>query len=294
MAKTCALAPDAVPEFARVERLAQRAITGTEKHDWYRNFLLAKGLTDYRGGYPEQAVEWLNRFAAKRDGNAYDANAFAALAMAQHRLGHAEEARAALVSGRAILVKKPNPEWWYDWLHCEILCREAEGLMGPVTAKELAAEEAALIQGQLAQAREAVRLKPDSGGDLNELAWLLATCSDSKLRDPQQAVTLARKAVELNPKQGNWWNTLGVAHYRAGDAKAAITASHKSMELRNAGDSNDWFFLAMAHWQLGEKDKARELYDRAVKWMDENQPKNEELGRFRAEASQLLELKEKK
>ena len=66
------------------------------------------------------------------------------------------------------------------------------------------------------------------------------------------------------------------------------------MELRKGGDSFDWFFLAMAHWQLGEKDKAREWYDRAVQWMDKNQPKNEELRRFRAEAAELLELKEKK
>jgi hypothetical protein len=50
----------------------------------------------------------------------------------------------------------------------------------------------------------------------------------------------------------------------------------------------------MAHWQLGEKDKAREWYDRAVQWMDNNQPTDEELRRFRVEAAELLELKEKK
>jgi tetratricopeptide (TPR) repeat protein/serine/threonine protein kinase len=290
MAKTCALAPDAVSDFARVERLAQRAVTGTEKKGWYRNYILAKGLTDYRGGHPEQAAKWLKRFAPKPGGNVWDATAFAALALAQHRLGHAAQARAALVSARALLAKKPDAQL-FDWLHCEILYREAEKLMGPVTPKELAA---ALKQRQLAEAREAVRLKPDSADALNYLAWLLATCSDAKLRQPQQAVTLARKAVELDPKQGNWWNTLGVAHYRAGDTKAAIAALHKSMELRQGGDGNDWFFLAMAHWQLGEKEKARELYDRAVEWLEKNQPKNEELRRFRAEASQVLELKVKK
>ena len=36
------------------------------------------------------------------------------------------------------------------------------------------------------------------------------------------------------------------------------------------------------------------MYDRAVQWMDKNQPKNEELRRFRAEAAQLLGLTEKK
>ena len=74
----------------------------------------------------------------------------------------------------------------------------------------------------------------------------------------------------------------------AGDWKAAIAALDKSMELRKGGNSKEWFFLAMAHWQLGEKDKAREFYDRAVQWMDKNQPTHEELLRFRAEAEELM------
>ena len=44
----------------------------------------------------------------------------------------------------------------------------------------------------------------------------------------------------------------------------------------------------MAHWQLGEKEAARKWYDQAVAWMDKNQPNNEELRRFRAEAAELL------
>jgi Tol biopolymer transport system component len=60
------------------------------------------------------------------------------------------------------------------------------------------------------------------------------------------------------------------------------------MELRKGGDSFDWFFLAMAHEKLGDKEKARQWYDRATRWMDKNQPTNEELASFRAEAAQLL------
>jgi tetratricopeptide (TPR) repeat protein len=37
----------------------------------------------------------------------------------------------------------------------------------------------------------------------NELAWILATCPDMKHRDPGRAVSLARKAVELAPENGN-------------------------------------------------------------------------------------------
>jgi tetratricopeptide (TPR) repeat protein len=133
---------------------------------------------------------------------------------------------------------------------------------------------------------------PDTLASMSMLARLLATYPDVKVRNPSRAVELAKQAVELASKEGNYWNTLGVAHYRGGDCKAAVAALEKSMELRKGGDSFDWFFLAMAHWQLGDKEEAQMWYDRAVGWMDKNEPKNEELRRFRAEASQLLELKE--
>jgi hypothetical protein len=62
------------------------------------------------------------------------------------------------------------------------------------------------------------------------------------------------------------------------------------MEVRKGGDSNDWFFLAMAKWRLNEKDEARKWFRKAVGWMEKNQPKNEELRRFRVEAGALLGL----
>jgi hypothetical protein len=55
--------------------------------------------------------------------------------MAHHRLGHADEAHASLGAARRILAKKPQDamhDWsWRDWLHCEILYREAEALLEP-------------------------------------------------------------------------------------------------------------------------------------------------------------------
>ena len=126
----------------------------------------------------------------------------------------------------------------------------------------------------------------------NEYAWFLATCPNSKYVDAPKAVELAEKAVKLSPKDGTFLSTLGVAQYRAGEWQAAIEALEKSMELREGGDASDWFFLAMAHWQLGHKDEARKWYDKAVEWMDKNQPKNEELLRFRAEAAELLGISE--
>jgi serine/threonine protein kinase/tetratricopeptide (TPR) repeat protein len=141
--------------------------------------------------------------------------------------------------------------------------------------------------------REGLETVPDSAELNNNAAWLRATCADASLRDPKQAVTLAGRAVRLAPENGAYWNTLGVAHYRARHWPKVITVLEKSMKLRKGGDASDWFFLAMAHWQLGHKEEARRWHDRAAAWMKQ-QPPNEELGRFRAEAEKLLESKKSK
>jgi serine/threonine protein kinase/Flp pilus assembly protein TadD len=136
-----------------------------------------------------------------------------------------------------------------------------------------------------------VAVVPNNPAFQNQLAWQLATCPDLKLRDPARALQAAKTAVKLAPREGNFWNTLGVAHYRAGDWREAIAAIQKSMDLRKEGDPGDWFFLALAHARLGEKDKARKWYDQAVRWMDEKQSKNPELLRFQAEAAEVLKIK---
>jgi len=146
----------------------------------------------------------------------------------------------------------------------------------------------------LADFNKAIELDPKNSGSWNRLAWLFATCPDPRFRDAGKAVRFAQKAVELAPADGNSWNTLGAAHYRAGEWKLAVDALNKSMGLRKGGDSADWFFLAMAHWQLGDKEQAHKWFDQGVQWMEKNAPQNEELRRFRGEAEQLLGVNKKK
>jgi serine/threonine-protein kinase len=145
------------------------------------------------------------------------------------------------------------------------------------------------LQREAAEAlRKALEVDPENPAVNNELAWLLATSPELGLRDPATAVRLAQKAVEAERKSGNFWNTLGVAHYRYGDVKAAIDELETAMSLRGGGDSFDWFFLAMAHWRLGEHDKAKTWFDRAVQWLDKHRPNDDQLRRFRAEAETIL------
>ena len=133
-AKTCSAAPGAVADFGRVERLAERAVTGTEKHGLYRFLVLAKGLTEDRAGRHAQAVTWLKRFPHVPGEIQFDAIAFAALALAQHRLGRTDDAQASLAKAKAILAENmPDPSKgrpftgnWHDWVHAQVLTREAE------------------------------------------------------------------------------------------------------------------------------------------------------------------------
>ena len=90
-----------------------------------------------------------------------------------------------------------------------------------------------------------------------------------------------------------FWNTTGIVHYRRGDWKAALTALEKAEGLSEGYYKcrND-FFLAMTHQQLGNKDKARACYERAVQWMDKNQSRTPDLPRFRKEAAAVLGLRD--
>jgi serine/threonine protein kinase/Tfp pilus assembly protein PilF len=136
-AMTCSLAPDAVADFGPVKRLARLAVTGTEKHVYHRYFVLARGLTEERAGRHAEAVTWLERFAPTAGGGHWDATTFAALALAQHRLGRTEEAKVSLARAREIVdQRRPDPSGgrlfgsnWLDVLHAQILTGEAEELL---------------------------------------------------------------------------------------------------------------------------------------------------------------------
>src|SRR5262249_5369444 len=73
------------------------------------------------------------------------------------------------------------------------------------------------LPGAVAAYKKAIQLEPKDALAHNNLAWLLATCSDTRLRDPGLAVALAKKAVELAPQNWSCLSTLGVANYRTGD-----------------------------------------------------------------------------
>jgi tetratricopeptide (TPR) repeat protein len=149
----------------------------------------------------------------------------------------------------------------------------------------------------LADYAKAQELAPDSPVEHNALAWFLVTCPEPKFRDPRRAVELAKKGIKLAPKEANFWNTLGAAHYRAGDWQAATLALGKAREYGKGGNAVNFFFLAMTNWRLGQKNEALTWYKKAVEWLENNSellannpPWSDELHRFRTEAEELLQI----
>jgi len=151
---------------------------------------------------------------------------------------------------------------------------------------------------QAARRAVAILEKLSDHPSLGALSWFLATGPFPQLRDPQTAIRLAKQALEQRPQNAYFLGALGVAHYRAGEWKAAIEALEKSTQLDPGGDPSSWLsggdpcrwlFLAMAHWQNGGKQKGRSLYGEAVQRTEKSRSQDEEeVRRFRAEAAALL------
>jgi WD40 repeat protein/tetratricopeptide (TPR) repeat protein len=149
---TCALLPDAGVAPARLVQLAERAAAALPRN---RDSLLARGAALYRAGRWEEALGPLEAALTAPQGarrppprsvrwnpEAFDRTGYELLflAMAHHRLGHADEARQWLDRAARWMEQAPLPKTkeggdnplycWNQRLPHELLRREAETLLG--------------------------------------------------------------------------------------------------------------------------------------------------------------------
>jgi tetratricopeptide (TPR) repeat protein len=144
--------------------------------------------------------------------------------------------------------------------------------------------------------RDSLELVPNQPKADEGLAWLLANCPDSHVRNPEEAIRLARRGIELVPADGHIWQVLGMARYRAGEWTDAVACLERAMTLRGGGEAPDHFFMAMTKCRLGHRDQARSWYQRGIKHMERPESRaglsigNPEVDRLRSEAAELLGL----
>ncbi|APW64287.1 serine/threonine-protein kinase [Paludisphaera borealis] len=150
--------------------------------------------------------------------------------------------------------------------HKLILCRTNQTMLLMGLDRRREAEEA--IQRFLPEAEKLVEDYPafaqyrEAAATVHFLmADLHSASSEEHSDDPALAQTLARRAVELAPESGMARQSLGWALYRTGDWKGCVESFKKD------GEKATDFFLAMAYWRLGDKAKAREVFDRSSTWL---------------------------
>jgi len=128
---------------------------------------------------------------------------------------------------------------------------------------------------------------------LNNLSWGVAAHPGAVPKAYAIAVRQAEAACRLEPDNGLYVNTLGVAQYRVSKYQNALDALKRSDKLNSASKAGrqpaDVAFLAMANFKLGQKDKSQTLLGELRQLM--KQPKwsgNGEAQGFLREAEELL------
>ncbi len=80
--------------------------------------------------------------------------------------------------------------------------------------------------------RMAIRLAPDGPDGYNDLAWVLATCPGTSMRDGKEAVKLGRRACDLGGGK-RWYcvGTLSAAFAETGDFAKAIEYEERAITM---------------------------------------------------------------
>ena len=80
-----------------------------------------------------------------------------------------------------------------------------------------------------------MKIDPKQTGVINNLAWVLATSPDEKLRDGPRAIELATKGCELTEyKQAHVISTLAAGYAETGDFENAVKWSKRAIEVGDA------------------------------------------------------------
>jgi serine/threonine protein kinase/Flp pilus assembly protein TadD len=132
MAKDCLILPPAANEWEGIDRMVETALAAGPEHKLVAYFQFVKGMAEFRHGRYASAEEWLQKVVNLPAHQNRKVQSYMLLAMAQQKLGRAEEARATLREGIEFAeARLPKPgrdrmgDDWHDWIIAQILMREA-------------------------------------------------------------------------------------------------------------------------------------------------------------------------
>jgi cellulose synthase operon protein C len=116
-------------------------------------------------------------------------------------------------------------------------------------------------QGQYEDAKanyaRAIKEGDRDGISRNNLAWLMAL----KDGNGRAALNYINQAIELNGPRADYLDTRGIVYLSAGDVQLAIGDLKRAVELDPS--ATRYFHLAQAYYEIKDKEKARENFERA-------------------------------
>jgi tetratricopeptide (TPR) repeat protein len=130
--------------------------------------------------------------------------------------------------------------------------RQAESLVSPLFDRLLVR----------AEVLDSVRADPTSAWDLNNSAWALVKRPNRPEADSRRGLRLAERACQLEPNNGAYLNTLGVAKYRMGQYEKSQATLTQSNRLNGNRGPADLAFLAMTQHRLHQVEAARATFQR--------------------------------
>jgi len=152
---------------------------------------------------------------------------------------------------------------------CDAWLRESES-RGELPAVETLELKGAVLQAAGRDAEYAAlmeRLLPyarDDAGFNNNLGY---TWVDLGM-NLEQATRMIRKAVAAKPLWGTYLDSLGWAHYKAGDFAAARKQLERAIRTEDGRDAVIFDHLADAAWRLGDRPTSEEYWTQALKLLE--------------------------
>jgi WD40 repeat protein len=133
---------------------------------------------------------------------------------------------------------------------------------------------------------------PDQVASLcDQVAWHYVRAPQHE-SGPQNLLALAKKAVEIEPFNDAYQNTLGATYYRLGQWQEAVHCLEQNLRSRPKDAAWDLYFVAMSYQQLGQPARARQCFKEASAFSEaHSNPTSEqarELEALRSEASGVL------
>ena len=122
--------------------------------------------------------------------------------------------------------------------------------------------------------RAMLKADPKNADALNALGYTLADRTDRL----DEAYKLIKQALELKPNDGPVLDSMGWVLYKMGREKQALAYLERAYRILH--DTEVAAHLGEVYWQLGQKDKARSLWQAAAKRDPDNQLLKQTMKRF--------------